>query len=515
MRGEKARGARCIRGRVSLFTSGKALSRRRPAAPPHASARVDSHEVVTPRVRPPHFAAARTSVDTRSRRPASVVSEWKIWLVSRDFSHRRYARHNVPVREPPARSAPRLPTPCPPHAALRDRVGTSSSARPRVFASRRVCPGVDLRASLNSPPLTLPSVRRVRPLVPASLQALTPTRETRRRSWVILPKAPRRRPSPTGPPRLPRSSPPRVRPPRVRQIRPSGQTLVAPFVPRGFGILSRSRLPPPTRPTDPSPPSLPSPLVAQWARKKIRIERIADERNRQVTFTKRKNGLIGDGALRPVRLPDCARHLQLQQQALPVLLRRHQPGSDSLQERHRRPARSARTRTSSRSTSRTRRATPTSRIPSTTTTTTDSTKTAKRARAPTRALARVAPPRAAVSPPRRLPRLPRLSHSPEMEIPNARIRRRRRNLRRDGTRARIPWTRTSSTRRRAWRRSRPRPRVHLRSIPWAETLGGFWNTFRRRRTRWARPGLRRERRRGARGVPYPRRARPRRGRGRG
>ena len=192
-----------------------------------------------------------------------------IWLVFLDFSHRRYARHNVPVREPSAGSAPRLPTPCPPHAALRDRVGTSSSARPRVFASRRVCPGVDHRASPNSPPLTLPSVRRVRPLVPASLQALTPTRETRRRSWVILPKAPRRRPSPTGPPRLPRSSPPRVRPPRVRQIRPSGQTLVAPFVPRGFGILSRSRLPPPTRPTDPSPPSLPSPLVAQWAARRF------------------------------------------------------------------------------------------------------------------------------------------------------------------------------------------------------------------------------------------------------
>ena len=45
------------------------------SAPPHTErARVDSHEVVTPRVRPPHFAAARTSVDTRSRRPASVVS---------------------------------------------------------------------------------------------------------------------------------------------------------------------------------------------------------------------------------------------------------------------------------------------------------------------------------------------------------------------------------------------------------------------------------------------------------
>ena len=88
-------------------------------------------------------------------------------------------------------------------------------------------------------------------------------------------------------------------------IRPSGQTLVAPFVPRGLDPLSLRASPSDStdRPV-PAVSSLPSRRAV--GRKKIRIERIADERNRQVTFTKRKEWPHeeGDGALRPVRLPD-------------------------------------------------------------------------------------------------------------------------------------------------------------------------------------------------------------------
>ncbi|EEH53019.1 uncharacterized protein MICPUCDRAFT_21861 [Micromonas pusilla CCMP1545] len=62
-------------------------------------------------------------------------------------------------------------------------------------------------------------------------------------------------------------------------------------------MLDRRSLPPPRpRPLvfppltrDPTPYR---PVAAAVGRKKIRIERIADERNRQVTFTKRKNGLM-------------------------------------------------------------------------------------------------------------------------------------------------------------------------------------------------------------------------------
>ena len=275
--------------------------------------------------------------------------------------------------------------------------------------------------------------------------------------------------------------------------------------------------PPPSDSTDrpvPAVSSLPSRRAV--GRKKIRIERIADERNRQVTFTKRVGlmkkamelSVLCDCQMRSSSSTPTTSSSSTSGDINQVLTRFKNDTVGPHEKRTNKDLFAQHFKNQARN--------PDVKNPPTTTTTTDSTKTAKRARAPTRALARVAPPRAAVNPPRRLPRLPRLSHSPEMEIPNARIRRRRRNLRRDGTRARIPWTRTSSTRRRAWRRSRPRPRVHLRSIPWAETLGGFWNTFQTASaTRWARPGLRRERRRGARRVPYPRRARPRRGRGRG